>query len=206
MKPASRSGLVWLALLAAVNAPLLAGRLPEAFMLRPDRVADGEWWRLLTHPLAHVSVYHLLLDAGAFLLLWNQLPAGRRGCYTLLAAAGSLVFCALIPGALEYGLCGLSGVAHGLMAAVGLDLLREPATRRVGAVTLLTVVGKSVIEWGSGGDLFTGLHLGDVGRPVPAAHVGGILGAAAGWATCCVTSAVHHSGSGLPARAMSAES
>ena len=171
------STLLWLAALACVNLPLLAGHVPERFILYPVAVAAGEWWRLVTHPLAHVSLYHLLLDAGAFLLLWHQLPAGRRIGWTIAAAAGSAGLAALLPGALAHGLCGLSGVAHGLMAAQALEMLRDPAQRRAGAWCLLLVAGKSLIELATGNAFFADVHLGDVGAPVVGAHLGGVLGA-----------------------------
>jgi hypothetical protein len=80
--------------LTAANAPLLCGRICTALLFVPARVAEGEWWRVLTGPLVHVSAYHLLLDAGAFLMLYRGLraaSAARRLLTAAACAAGALV-------------------------------------------------------------------------------------------------------------------
>jgi hypothetical protein len=55
--------------------------------------------------------------------------------------------------------------------------------RRAALVALAVVVGKSVVEIFTGDVLFSGFHLGSVGRPVAACHAGGTLGGllGAGW-------------------------
>ena len=101
-------------------------RLPWIWVFLPKSVAAGEWWRVLTHPLAHVTWYHLLLDASGFLLLYDGLRQGRmlgRLAYVVAAAAGGLLASWLAsPAFQEVGFCELSGVAHGLMAVAGLEL------------------------------------------------------------------------------------
>ena len=81
-------------------------------------VRAGEWWRLVTYPFVHVSWYHLLLDAAAFFTAYVELRH-RRGLERLgfVAAAGAgglLAAWWLAPIVFTRGLCGLSGVAHGL--------------------------------------------------------------------------------------------
>jgi rhomboid family GlyGly-CTERM serine protease len=176
---------IFFAALTALNLPLAWGQTPLAWTFDPARLAAGEWWRLFTHPFAHVSLYHLLLDAGAFALLWCMRPGphtiGRDTLLLIACAAGSLAGALLFdPAAVAArGLCGLSGIGHGLMAYQGLlwsrDRLADRTTRRLGLLILLGVLGKSLFETFTGGVLFTPLHLGPVGTPVPACHLGGTL-------------------------------
>lgn len=176
-------------LIALLNLPLCAGGVSEPLLFEPARFAGGEWWRALTGPLVHVSAYHLLLDASAFLLLYKGLrePSALRRVLTVAAcAAGALLFALPALGA-RGSLCGLSGPAHGLLAVAALEALgaRDRALARAGAACLFAVVGKSALELATGRMLFESLHLGDVARPVAACHFGGVLGglaAAAGFA------------------------
>jgi rhomboid family GlyGly-CTERM serine protease len=166
--------------LAAANAPLLFGRICTALIFVPAQVAGGEWWRVLTGPFVHVSAYHLLLDAGAFLMLYRGLradSAARRLLTAAVCAAGSLAFA--LPSLESAGsLCGLSGVAHGLLAVTALEMTAEAdrATARLGWAALLLVAGKSALEALSGHVLFESLHLGDVATPVAVCHLGGVMG------------------------------
>ena len=95
---------------------------------------DGEWWRLLTHPFVHVSRYHLLLDGVAVVSLLVSLADRRASDRILLvvaSAAASLCAASLLPGeTATYGLCGLSGVGHGLMAGAAVLSLREAGPGR----------------------------------------------------------------------------
>ena len=77
-------------------------------------------------------------------------------------------------------MCGLSGVAHGLMAISSLELVagKPPgsAERRIGEFGFLLVVGKAALEALSGRMFFTFLHFGLMGAPVVVSHAGGIIG------------------------------
>ena len=171
-----------------VNLPLLAGRSIEPMIFLPAAVAQGEWWRVLTFPFAHVSLYHLALDAGAFLMLYHgmrDVGSPRRAAIAATAAAGSLAAAFLSTGFGERGLCGLSGPAHGLMAATGLELIRSGADRglrRVGWISLALVTGKSAVEAATGSVFLADLHFGNVGAPVALCHLGGVAGGALAWA------------------------
>lgn len=171
------------ALLLLCNLPLLWGSLAEGLVLLPARVPEGEWWRLLTHPLVHVSGYHLLLDGIAFGLLYDGLrapTAGGRLAYLAGAWAGSAALPLLVaPQVAQVGLCGLSGVDHGLMVASALECWGspDPAERRSGALFLGAVVVKSALELATGQAFFSSLHFGLMGVPVVACHLGGVLGA-----------------------------
>lgn len=173
-----RECAAWLFALLAVNAPMLvAGEVATGLVFRPDAVAAGQWWRVLLHPLVHVSAYHFLLDAGAFLLLYRQLEARSPAVRALLAlfcAGGSLLASILFaPAVFERGLCGLSGAAHGLMAVTGLELAAR-SDRAGGWVCLALLIGKVVIEAATGSVFFAEWHLGSVGAPIAVCHVGGV--------------------------------
>lgn len=169
--------------MAVLHVPLLAGGGTAALAFIPARFADGEWWRLFTHPFVHVSWYHLLLDGGAFLILWHGLVGNLRSRLGVLAAsaAGSLLAAAI--GSSEFwslGLCGLSGIAHGLMAQQGLELARanhEPRERRLGLALFGGVLLKCLVEAAAGSAVFSSLHFGPIGTPIVICHLGGACGA-----------------------------
>jgi rhomboid family GlyGly-CTERM serine protease len=176
--------LLFSVLLLAASAPLvLRGTPPLEFAYSPTAVARGEWWRLFSHPFVHVSRYHLLLDGVAFVSLLVSLGDRRASDRVLLvvaSAAVSLGAASLLPGeTATYGLCGLSGVGHGLMAGAAVLSLRgerERGARCTAWWILSVVVGKSLIEAISGRLLFDLVHLGDLGRPNPLCHLGGVVG------------------------------
>ncbi|MGD9367698.1 MAG: rhombosortase [Desulfobacteraceae bacterium] len=173
---------VWAAVLIIVNLPLIWGEIRTELIFLPDAVSSGQWWRTVTYPLVHLSWYHLLLDAGGFLLLLHCLEEKRPWARMLLmagAGAGSLALTlALDPFVFEGGLSGLSGIAHGLMAITALEMLRHAGQRRWGALSLALVVSKSAYELWSGQVFFEFLHMGMCGRPLAASHAGGVLGGA----------------------------
>jgi rhomboid family GlyGly-CTERM serine protease len=176
--------LLFLALLAIFNALVLAGSCYHSMVFLPQAVESGEWWRLFTHPFVHVTWYHLLLDGTAFLALYHSLIEAsvvRRLTYVLAAGAGSLLLSwATAPGFSTSGLCGLSGIAHGLMALSALELVagQPPGSteRRIGGIGFILVVGKAALEALSGRMFFTFLHFGLMGDPVAVSHAGGIVG------------------------------
>lgn len=172
---------LWLVLLLLANLGLLLGHgAASNLMYSPAAVAAGEWWRVGTWPWVHVSRYHLLLDGAAFLLLYQGLEAasaGRRLSYVLGAAAGSLflpVLCSPEIGRL--GLCGLSGLAHGLMAISALELYGHRRHKRLGAWLFLGLLAKTVWELWSGAAFLQYWHFGDIGQPIVTTHAGGVLG------------------------------
>ncbi len=173
-----------LALIAA-NFTLLSGRICEPLAFLPAQFAAGEWWRGVTFPFVHVSGYHLLLDASAFLYLYHGLQeklARRRLLLVASCAAGSLGFSILFM-PLDNGLCGLSGIAHGLMAISALEIMRSPdrTLRNAGIACLLLVVLKSLYEAITGQVAFNFLHFGAIGNAVAICHLGGVLGGVMGY-------------------------
>src|SRR3954471_7672448 len=91
---------------------------------------------------------------------------------------------ALIALVLLKGLCGLSGIAHGLMVISALELMSEREDRTLfwmGLACFGMVVLKSAFEAFSGRMLFTFLDFGMVGDPVAVTHAGGALGGLLCW-------------------------
>jgi rhomboid family GlyGly-CTERM serine protease len=182
------AAIIFLLLLLGCNFHLFTGGPPSALSYNHAAVLSGEWWRLLTHPLVHVSRYHFSLDVLAVAILWHLLPLstlGKCGAALICGAASlaaALLFSPLIR---EIGLCGLSGIAHGLMVVCGGLALHFSAwpedgeNRRsalFGGVLCAVGLGKSIIEVWSGGAIFAGMHGGHLGMPVVEAHLGGALG------------------------------
>lgn len=183
-----RGRLDMLILLAAViilNAHLIGLGSSSWALFLPAAVKDGQWWRLFTHPFVHVSWYHLLLDAGAFFLLYDGLEeksTARRLLLLPICAAGGLLAAQVFSPQIDTaGLCGLSGTAHGLMAFSGLEMMRAPGKRGPGIAFFVLVTAKSLYELATGTVFFDFLHMGLCGAPVAACHFGGVAGGTAAY-------------------------
>jgi rhomboid family GlyGly-CTERM serine protease len=206
--------LLFVGLLALLNLPVLAGSRFQSMIFVPQAVRAGEWWRLLTHPFVHVTSYHLLLDGAAFLALYHSLLESstvRRLLYVVGAGAGSaLVSWAAVPCISASGLCGLSGIAHGLMAVSSLELIctQPPGSpeRRIGWLGFSLVVSKAAAEALSGKMFFTFLHFGLMGEPVAVSHAGGIAGGLVAMLLLRQWGREQDSGTGVPARLNCADS
>lgn len=168
-----------LGLLFLANWPLLTGGVQTDWIFRSELASAGQWYRLLTFPWVHLSWYHLLLDAGAFLLLWGDLhrhPLSRKLAIVAICGAASLFFALIFDNESgQLGLCGLSGIAHGLMVVSALNMAAD-GERRWGFAMLAMVLIKSLYEMITGTMLFEFLLLGLCGIPVAAAHAGGVAG------------------------------
>lgn len=176
------------AFLVTLNLPLIFGASTTALAFHPAPVRAGEWWRMFTHPFVHVSWYHLVLDAVAFFLGYVELRERTfRERLLILASSGAgslLAACWLAPAVVTQGLCGLSGIAHGLAALAGLEMFRHNENRwlrAAGFACFAGVVGKGVIEAVTGQVMFASLHLGSLGTPIAVCHAGGVLGALIAW-------------------------
>lgn len=170
------------ALILIFNAPIFFGKVWQSMVFQPDAVRSGQWWRLVTHPFVHLTWYHLLLDGTAFLSLYCSLVERRifvKLAYVAAAGAGSLVTSWIATPAISTnGLCGLSGIAHGLMAISAIEMLGgDQAERRIGWITLVLVLGKAGFEAITGRMFFGFLNFGLLGTPVAVSHAGGILSA-----------------------------
>src|SRR6266853_1727007 len=86
-----RRGLALLGCCALLLVPGLGGE-PGRVLLRYDRVAlaHGQWWRLLSAHVVHLSVRHALVNCLGLVLLWALFLrdyAPRRWLAVVLAAA-----------------------------------------------------------------------------------------------------------------------
>jgi rhomboid family GlyGly-CTERM serine protease len=171
------------------NLPLIHGRFNQSLIFLFEPVRAGEWWRVLAHPFVHVSWYHLLLDATAFLMLYHGLEQRNvlgRLFYVAASGAGSLLISLWSnPMILSSGLCGLSGVAHGLMAITGLEMMSSQsankASKAIGTLFFSAAVLKSGVEAITGQAFFTFLHFGLLGSPIAVCHAGGAIGGMIGF-------------------------
>jgi rhomboid family GlyGly-CTERM serine protease len=180
---AAKELMFFAVVLALFNSPLLGGGFAGSMIFLPDRVMAGEWWRLLSHPFVHLTWYHFVLDGGAFLVLYGGIDepgCWKRVTYVAACGMGSLTVSMLVSPVVHLrGLCGLSGIAHGLMAVSALECVKRDAldgkTCRAGLFSLGIVVAKSIVEVLSGHVFFEFLHFGMMGLPVPESHAGGVL-------------------------------
>ena len=173
--------ILFIALIFVFNVPVFFGTVWNSMVFQPEAVRSGEWWRLVTHPFVHLTWYHLLLDGTAFLSLYCSLVERRiavRLTYVVATGAGSLIASWIAAPAISTsGLCGLSGIAHGLMAISAIEMLGgNKAEQKIGWISLMLVVGKGAFEAITGKMFFGFLDFGLLGSPVAVSHAGGIVG------------------------------
>lgn len=183
--PSSNKPELWLflALLCGLNFPLLSGTWNHALTFLPAAVEVGEWWRLLTFPFVHVSLYHLLIDGVAFLMLYSSLA--EKSFFKRISVLGASATASLLvslwtdPQVQTVGLCGLSGVGHGLMAICALEMMvaEEKAARTFGYISFWLLLLKCILEALTGSLALDIVHFGSVGVPIVVCHAGGMLGA-----------------------------
>ncbi len=174
MRPAA---LPWcpIALALVVLAGAAWPGLTEAWLYDRQAVAEGQWWRLWTASLVHLTWGHALLNLGGLLLVWflfgPRLPQ-RAWClawFLSSAVVGGVLFWQL-PEVGRY--VGLSGALHGLFAAGALAELAWD--RRWGLVFLAFLVGKLTYEQLLGP--LPGSEAGAGGPVLVEAHLYGALG------------------------------
>lgn len=109
-------------------------------------------WRLLTGHWVHINVIHWLLNSMALLLLPYVLPAPSRLVFVvLLVTLSFLLSCSLFilnPVLQEY--VGLSGVLHGLYAALAVSAWHDRRERPFAGIVLLALILKLISEWAFG--------------------------------------------------------
>lgn len=176
----SSVGLIgFFVLIAVLNGHLLGINGIRSFLFLPHAVASGEWWRLLTFPFVHVSWYHLVLDVGAFIYLFSSIQQNtfERMVHVIICGAFSLTAAYYFsPEIQTIGLCGLSGIDHGLLAITSLGMIKTKNDRYLGYACLGLVIAKCVYEMAVGDVFFSSIHLGLCGTPLVACHLGGVAG------------------------------
>lgn len=189
--PTIPTGLRWhkesnilLLIVILINAPLFTGGSTAHWMFSEKTISGGEWWQLLTHPFAHVSWYHLLMDATALFLIYPSLIEPKRSVrlsYLAAAAMGSLLAAMWQrPEINSIGFCGLSGIAHGIMAIWSIELIQaknqHPWGRRIGILSLITVILKCTWEAITNLPFIGFAHFDLMGTPILICHLGGVAG------------------------------
>jgi rhomboid family GlyGly-CTERM serine protease len=168
-----RRGLILLGVCLLLVLPTLWGETGR-LALRYDRAAlgAGEYWRLFSGHLVHLSLRHALVNLLGLILLWALFERDYSATQWLLIVLASIL-------AIDAGLwlgdktvawyVGSSGALHGVMAAGTLAHLRrrEPD----GWVLALILAGKLLYEQRAGPLPFSGRA--DV---VVDAHLFGVLG------------------------------
>ena len=174
-------------IITVINMPLFFSSCNIVIMTySSDAVRSGEIWRLFTHPFAHNSIYHMLIDASAFIMLYYQLQTSsaiKRLLYVLVC--GLFSFTAINIQLIQLGInsyCGLSGIAHGLMTILTLEILyHDEKSQKTGIIILAILFSKCLYESISGQILFEQFHFGYVGIPVTSSHTGGMIGGIIGF-------------------------
>jgi rhomboid family GlyGly-CTERM serine protease len=151
-------------------------------LLRLERTAigDGEPWRLVTGHFVHLGTAHMLLNAGALLLLWllvgqSLTTAGWLAVIAVCLVGIDLGFWLFDPQLTWY--VGLSGLLHGMLAAGLIARYRVAAAE---SLTLGALLAAKIIYEQVAGPL-PGSELSAGGPVVVNAHFyGALAGVAAG--------------------------
>lgn len=168
-------------LLLITNGHLLGVNSPFPFLLTIDGIAEGEYYRFITHAFLHTSWYHFLLDSSAFFFLYTMVsksPKERLWVFMFSLSGSLLGACIGTSWLLPEGLCGLSGSAHGIIIWVSFILQGKTRTgweSVLYSMAILFTLAKSIYEVYTGGVLFSSLHIGNVGSPVVSCHLGSTL-------------------------------
>ena len=166
-------------LLVLLNFHLVTMGVENPLIYRLGASGPWSWAAFIFHPLVHVSFYHWILDVSTFLVLWSGLQAGpgtKALALIIIGATSFLSVRTLAPQAAASGFCGLSGIDHGLMTVLCLEMAETRQLRRISLLSLGLLGVKSMYELVSGHGLFVSLHMGMCGTPVPESHAGGFLG------------------------------
>src|SRR3954468_17643727 len=159
--------LAFLATLASgssVTGSVGGNTVLEKAALNGPKIADGEWWRIITSGFMHYGFLHLLFNMYALYILGGLLePAIGRARFLLIyfvsLIAGSVGALILSPNAFT---AGASGAVFGLMGA---------------AILIMRKRGISPLESGLGIWLFLNLAITfTVSNISVGGHIGGLIG------------------------------
>ncbi len=149
--------------------------LGDASIYDRDLIQNGEWWRLFTGNLVHLSAMHFLYDVIALLVVGAIIELrGDRYLWLVYLLAGVVIGFAVYVSCPElrfYG--GLSGIVSAAVVYLCLDGLGDTGGWRwLCGVTLVLIVIKIAIELASGISLLSTTE----SQPfvtVPASHLAG---------------------------------
>jgi rhomboid family GlyGly-CTERM serine protease len=156
----------------------LASAFPRSFELSRAGLASGQLWRLWTGHLVHASVTHFAYDVGAFVLLALFVRRPRHYLWTACWAAPVIGLGTLLTSPQFSTYCGLSGLLHGAVLLVALDLAAY--ARGLERWALIAIASgtfvKALLEVVVGTSLLTA----EVEMGMPTAYWSHLLGALAG--------------------------
>ncbi|MCM2679356.1 rhombosortase [Echinimonas agarilytica] len=149
--------------------------IDSALAYQSDRPLVSQLWVLLSAPLLHTNLYHLIMNLAAYVFLcaFNEgsLKGWRIVAVTLLMGAVSTAYFACLNDSLT-SLVGLSGALHGCMVYLAIREFRSaPLIMSTLLVGICIKIGWELFNGGSA----VSAHLIDATVAVQA-HVGGALG------------------------------
>ena len=166
---------LWLLAGIALVASLAGGDASVSLRYSRIDVLAGEWWRLITGQLVHLTLSHLLLNlTGVALIGWVFGPGLRAGQWLLLLIGSwlGIVFGFLVLEPQLAWYVGLSGLLHGLL--LGAAVLDDGLDRRVRAILVVGILAKLAWEQWAGALPMTAEAAG--GPVIVDAHLYGGLG------------------------------
>ena len=175
--------LPWLAGFALLIAVLgLSAQYVNDWLVYDDaRIADGEWWRLLSCHLVHLNHWHMLLNLGGFLLccyFFVDIYTRRLFFAWLLLSAPVVGVLFHVVDGLEGRYAGLSGLLHGWLV---IGLLAGWRTHPwLHSLVLALITGRIIWEQLPGYDVDYMAHVIDGSVYVNAHLYGALVGAVIG--------------------------
>lgn len=152
--------------------------LSELFVYDRQAILDGELWRIVTAPLVHFSMSHLLWNVLAFSAAgWAVETTVPRGLWVVCIFSSitpGLLFLWTSPELIRYG--GLSGLATGVVAYLCFCKIMKPSKVKAFWLLILALIGvKIMIEVITVGPLFVWAETPF--QVLPSTHVLGCIGA-----------------------------
>ena len=171
--------------LVIVNYQLFFSSSNQQYYLNMQSVKEGMIWQIFTHPLAHLSIYHLATDLIVFILLFTELNELKNiSKYKIILTCWVFSSFAAIISLPHYSVStfgGLSGINYGMLTYICISNIyqKENSTyiKFSSIATLFILIIKQILESSFQNSFFQDFHLGYVGTPIIESHAGGILAA-----------------------------
>jgi len=169
---------IWTLLLCGVAASVFSLPLVQTFLVyNRAAIADGEFWRLVTGNLVHLSTPHFLYDVTALLIVGALIEMHRYRHFAMLClVSGALIGVTLyiaMPEIVVFG--GLSGVVTAAVTYLCLHgVQQEGAWKWLCLLVLAGLVAKLGVEMAFGFSLTVGAGT-QTFVPVPVSHAAGAV-------------------------------
>ena len=169
---------IWTLLLCGVAASVFSLPLVQTFLVyNRAAIADGEFWRLVTGNLVHLSTPHFLYDVTALLVAGALIEMHRYRHFAMLClVSGALIGVTLyiaMPEIVVFG--GLSGVVTAAVTYLCLHgVQQEGAWKWLCLLVLAGLVAKLGVEMAFGFSLTVGAGT-QTFVPVPVSHAVGAV-------------------------------